>query len=152
MAMKSPIEIFAAIVAAFAISICIAIGKAGMLIASWSNALAGEKPSACFTIQDHLKIVDSAGKSQKTAVKAFVWTHPDDPNLKAFYVFAKNSPGVFGISVYRYGCSAPLPDGTAFAMLPVNATVLKNLPNSQLVFDTGEVGVAEADAVVGQTY
>jgi hypothetical protein len=150
--MKSPFEIFAAIVAAFAISICLALGATGMLMASWTDALASDKPSACFTIQDHLKIVDSAGKSQKTAVKAFVWTHPDDSNFKAFYVFAKNSPGVFGISVYRHGCSAPLPDGTAFAMLPVNPTVLKNLANAQLVFDTGDVGVPEADDFTGETY
>jgi len=147
-----PEDIFAAIIAAFAISMCISIGAAGMLVASWTNALASEKPSACFTIQDHLKIVDSAGKSQKTAVKVFVWTHPDDSNFKAFYVFAKNSPGVFGISVYRYGCSAPLPDGTAFAMLPVNPTVLKNLASAKLVFDTGEVGVTEADGFIGETY
>jgi hypothetical protein len=150
--MQSPSTIFAAIIAAILSLLAVAFGTTIGLMASWSDARAQAKPTACFTIQDHLLIVDNAGKSQKTAVKAFVWTHPDDPNFKAFYVFAKNSPGVFGISAYRHGCSIPLPDGSAFAMLPVNKTVLKNLSNSELVFDTGEVGVAEADDQTKTSY
>jgi hypothetical protein len=59
---------------------------------------------------------------------------------------------VFGISAYRHGCSIPLPDGSAFAMLPVNKTVLKNLSEAELVFDTGEVGVAEADDQTKTSY
>lgn len=150
--MKSPLEVFAAIVVAVVTAAAIALGTTMGLVASWSDALASDKPSACYTIADHLLVVDNQSKSQKTAAKVFIWTHPDDPKFQAFYLFAKNSPGEVGLSIYYAGCSHPLPDGTAYAAIKINKTILKNLAASELVFDTGEVGQPEADGFIGQTY
>lgn len=116
--MKSPFEIFAAIVAAFAISICLALGAAGMLMASWSDALAHSFYSPeCCSNKDCAPI--EAKRVQITEAGYYVTIAPGDhPMIKhapvAFtipYAKAKESPdGRYHICITEQHVS---PDGTA---------------------------------------
>ena len=111
--MKSPFEIFAAIVAAFAISICIALGATGMLMASWTDALAHSwYDNACCNEQDCHRIEpeELAFQSDK-----WIWTSAKTGAVHVIHTSARSPvDGQFRIRVSKdgqyHGCERNLAD------------------------------------------